>query len=355
MPDSTVALAVFDIGGTWFRSALWTGEELVALEKRPSVNFLSSPDLSAQALQNALVDYLVERVSDLRSAFDFSLVSIALGAALNPRTGEVHNSGPMWGPRCRRFNLRDRLVPRLPAFEWHLHNDVSASLYEYVINAAAEREKSLLLTISSGIGSRLFDGVRRCIPIDRSSGLQGEIGHLQVPATFRNEPLQLHCDCGGLCHLNAYSSGRGIANLVRFVEGSHRSSFQNSQLSRIHSVERSAEDVFLEAVLSQDELAIEILNTSTRPVASILATILTHDPLIDRVVLTGGVVNALGQRYVDSLCQQFENIGLFQVTEQEPDFFRRRLHVTRSDDLAGLMGAVYLGQAVISGQDPYKY
>ncbi|NTF59382.1 ROK family protein [Agrobacterium rhizogenes] len=356
MPDTSAAVAVFDIGGTWFRSALWTKEGLVALEKRPSVNFLSSPALPAEALQSALVDYLVERVSELGSdtGVAFRVASIALGAALNPRTGEVYNSGPMWGPSCRRFNLKDKLVQRLPAFEWYLHNDVSASLFEYVLNASAEREKSILITVSSGIGARLFDGTKGCIQIDRNNGMQGEIGHLQVSPTFRKVPLQFQCDCGGPCHLNAYSSGRGIANLIRYVESSHRSSFRNSQLRAIRNAEQSVETVFREAIFSEDDLAIEILNSATRPLAGILATILTHDPLIDRIVLTGGVVNALGERYINSLNQQFADIGLFQVTEQEPDFLRRRLHVTRNDDLAGLMGAAYLGRVAISGQDPYQ-
>ena len=71
-----------------------------------------------------------------------------------------------------------------------------------------------------------------------------------------------------------------------------------------------------------------------------------------RTVLTGGVVDALQQPYVDSLNRQFIEYGMFQVDE---GYLKRRLRIAPSDDHGGLIGAGYLALAVASGREIYAF
>jgi hypothetical protein len=73
----------------------------------------------------------------------------------------------------------------------------------------------MLVTVSSGIGSRLYDHRARRIPYDCSHGVQGEIGHLVFPFELDGKLINRPCECGGWNHMNAFASGRGIAQTLR--------------------------------------------------------------------------------------------------------------------------------------------
>ena len=76
---------VFDIGGTWFRSGIATpGGQLLATDRRNAINYKNTPHVAINALQEALVDYLIEESSRLQAAFpekELRLVGISMGAA----------------------------------------------------------------------------------------------------------------------------------------------------------------------------------------------------------------------------------------------------------------------------------
>jgi 3-dehydroquinate synthetase/predicted NBD/HSP70 family sugar kinase len=339
------SVVVFDIGGTWFRSAilLKTGG-LGCIGRQPAINYINTPHRATSELQRALVRYLVDKTRELGAHCAQGApvtASISLGAAMNAHNGFVFNSGPLWGPRCEPFDLLAELRASEPAVHWILINDVSAALLSH---AAADREftrRMALVTVSTGIACRIYDRQTGDIPVDSVYGLQGEIGHLPISFVFDGEALELTCDCGGKNHLNAFCSGRGIDALVLMLEQRHPEKFQRSALK--HSMERSAElrpvEHLRKALDEGDPLAAALLEAITRPLASMLLTMLTVDPQIEKIHLTGGVARTLGLAYTDCLRRQMELIGLYQISSHDPHYFATLIQSDQHDDHAGLIGA----------------
>lgn len=347
--EPTEEVAVFDIGGTHFRSALWSPQGgLREVRRREAINYLNTPHAEPAELQQALADYIVDEAGRLAHIAPGAVLraSIAMGAPVDARTGLVMQSGPLWGPRGGDFDLLGDLGRRMPQLHWTICNDVTAALVRYVADAGEGlRGRILLITVSTGVGARLYDCARQSTPLDPVHGIQGEIGHLRVDAAFRGTRLSLDCDCGAPSHLNAYASGRGLDALLRGID-----KLAPTDLSAKQPAQRRRE--FASAVRSGDPLALDVLDCATRPLAQILATTLTCDPLIDTIVLTGGVVDALGQDYLDSLDRQFCDIGLFQITSRDPDYLKRRLRLAPPDDHGGLIGA---GRLALSTTPPYAF
>ncbi len=88
-----------------------------------------------------------------------------------------------------------------------------------------------------------------------------------------------------------------------------------------------------------------ILEAACAPLAEILAVMLTHDPELDPIVFVGGVTSALGQELLTALVGQLNAIGMYQMTERDPDYFRRRLQLGFDDDDSGLLGCTMLDHA----------
>src|SRR6266700_3868644 len=97
-------------------------------------------------------------------------------------------------------------------------NDITASVLHYAwLYERNNLSKLMLITISTGIGCRLYDARSNTVPVDRIHGLQGEIGHLPICFEYKGHPIELQCDCGGMNHINAFCSGRGIEALIRVL------------------------------------------------------------------------------------------------------------------------------------------
>ena len=346
------SVIAFDIGGTWFRSALVTKNgELLEVDHQPSVNYLDYPDLSAAQLQEALVDYLVGTVARLRSGSDrsFRLAAISLGAALNAHTGKIFTSGPLWGPECRPFDLLGALRRRDSTIEWGVVNDVTAALLRHVsLPAYQSRNRVALVTVSTGIAMRTYDAVTQDVPTDPVTGLQGEIGHIEVHVEFRGQPLKMTCDCGGENHLNAFSSGRGIRALLATLCSAYPEAFRESRLSggAAGPGESPGPADLFAAAEAADPFALEILDAAIRPLATILFHAWTVDPLIDRWILTGGVVRRLGQLYVRRLQRQLGEMRLFGPGVLDHDFLSQRLVLGVDDDASGLLGAAIAARSL---------
>lgn len=317
------AIAVFDIGGTWFRSGIYTKSEgLRLLSKQSAYNYKNTPYKNVSELQNKLVDYLTQQLQHFQSQnLNISAASISMGAALNGHTGEILNSGPLWGPDCERFDLLAVLQKRMPEIEWMVINDVSAALLRYAVRPQnAHLKRMSLITISSGIACRTYERERSHIPLNEA-GIQGEIGHIPIRFTVLGKSLDETCDCGGANHLNAFSSGRGIEKVLHAIGD-----------------EENPPSHFFDAVKTNDDLALKVLDAVTFPIADMMIHMLTIDPEIEKIVMTGGVVHSIERQYIQSLLKNLEQIGLYQVPNQ-PAFFRKVIEVGVNDDNSGLLGA----------------
>jgi 2-epi-5-epi-valiolone 7-kinase len=335
---------VFDIGGTWFRWGLYYPTRgLMGCERAPSINYLSHPTSSAAELQAALVDFILEWVHRIRrsSQHDLRTVSISLGAPVNAHDGMVLGSGPLWGETATPFHLQAHLRGVLPDLEWCVLNDITALLAPYMDDGPGYR-KTMMITVSSGVGSRLYDHRTRRIPYDPTHGIQGEIGHLVSFFEVDGKRVIRRCECGGWNHLNAFSSGRGITQTLRNLPtlmSNYGTAFPDSPDAWQQSEDEYRLCAFKSQLDRANGAAHELLDALVTPLAHILAAALALDPEIERIVMTGGVVHGLGAHYKEALQRSFAREGLYQITDRDPHYLARRLHWHDTDDFAGLRGA----------------
>ena len=94
--------------------------------------------------------------------------------------------------------------------EVYLINDLSAAAW--LMADAADVDRAMVVTVSSGIGSKVFDRSSSLRVID-DRPYAGEIGHVVVDIS----PDALVCDCGRRGHLGAIASGRGVERLARRI------------------------------------------------------------------------------------------------------------------------------------------
>ena len=348
--EVNTSIAVFDLGGTWFRWGRYTPTDgLVDSWRLPAISYLSHPNLSARELQQALTRFVIQRTQEMRrdGGLDLPVASVSIGAPVNAHDHTVLGSGPLWGPTAKPFKLQTSLCEAVPDIEWYVVNDITALLAPYMCVHARSGDlsfrKTLLITVSTGIGSRLYDHRTGSIPYDPIHGVQGELGHLTLAFELDGQIVSRCCECGSSNHLNAFSSGRGIAQILKSLP---------TLSPRIHGAlsarpaaawEQAADDdrlgVFKVQLDRDNQSATALLDALVTPLTRTLAAALSLDPEIDRIVITGGVAHGLGRHYRESLERTFLRDGLYQVSERDPRYLARRLHWEDPDDFAGLRGA----------------
>lgn len=347
-------IAVFDLGGTWFRWGRYLPSRgLLHSEREPAINYLSNPDRSATELQRALADFVLTRTRQMQTSDQSELraVGVSVGAPVNANTRTVLGSGPLWGPTARPFPLEEILRNEMPALKWHVVNDVTALLASYMDESTSHR-KTLLITVSSGVAGRLYDHRTGRIPYDGTFGVQGEIGHLTLTFELDGKVVNRRCECGGWNHLNAFASGRGIAQILKslpnltaplgvLLADSPEFWLQSDDAYRLAAFKGKLEE--------GNEVAIGLLDALVTPLTRILATALSLDPDIDRIVMTGGVVHGLGQHYRAALQRTFVREELYQISQHDPNYLARRLIWENPDNFNGLRGAGLYAESAARG------
>jgi 2-epi-5-epi-valiolone 7-kinase len=338
------AIAVFDLGGTWFRWGRYSPSVgLLDSQLTPAINYLSHPDLSAVELQRALTDFILTRTREMQAARqpELRVAGVSVGAPVNTNNRTLLGSGPLWGPTAGVFPLEATLSKAIPELQWHVVNDITALLARYM-DEPAPLKKTLLITVSSGVGSRLFDHRAGRIPYDSIYGVQGEIGHLTLTFELDGRVINRRCECGGWNHLNAFASGRGIAQILRILPNLTAPLgmlfFDSADLWQ-QADDSYRLNAFKGSLEEGNSTAIELLDALVTPLSRTLAATLSLDPEIDRIVMTGGVVHGLGKHYREALQRTFLRDGLYQITERDPHYLARRLVWEDADDFGGLRGA----------------
>lgn len=321
-------MQVFDIGGTWFRCGhVDDAGNLDAVFRRPSSSFRSRPEASIATLQDDIVAFICEQTA-AAAPLDEKVISISFGGVVDQRNGQILNAAPLWGAGAHALDLAARVRIELPDYEIYVYNDVSAAAAAYASRAPDLRRLGLLL-VSTGCA---FRAISRSLQPDvgRTHGLHGEIGHLRHELLWDGEPMHELCDCGGVNHLNAFSSGRAIHALWARAEGIRSGACPRD---------------FQMCLTSGDTLAKTVLAFAIRPIANTILQIFTLDAKLDRIVLAGGVIDWLGVHYHDELMHQLGSAGLYEVTTRYPDFFASHVVVGQIGDDACLIGAHYLAAA----------
>jgi predicted NBD/HSP70 family sugar kinase len=176
----------------------------------------------------------------------------------------------------------------------HILNDVSAA--GFYLSTQTRAKRFMVVTVSSGIGSKLYDRCHSAGIID-DPPFAGEIGHLVVE--WGQDTPQ--CDCGGTGHLGAIASGRGVERAARRQARLDPTGFSRSDCVRFYGAaadDLSNERHLVPALRDGDEWALSILRACTRPLARVVLSVLMGAGL-ERVLIIGGFALSVGQPYLE--------------------------------------------------------
>ncbi len=307
---------LFDLGGTHLRCACLTGKDEIGNTTRERIRSFRD-GLSPREIWDEILgrisayatscDGLVEKTAPLVLSFPGPMHED--GRIVNaPTVSGSDNEVPDLGQELSRRTGR----------AVHILNDVSAAaLY---LARDTEWDRFMVVTVSSGIGSKVcFRNSGRLALFD-TGPYSGEIGHLTVDQS-KNAPL---CDCGGKGHLGAVASGRGIESLARRQATADSAAFSRSLChSKFGATAEtiSNEENLVPAVLSGDRWALQVLQEGTRPFAMALTTVFFALGL-QGVYVIGGFAFSIGPIYLELLREMIRTCCDYSVLRFSPDMVR---------------------------------
>ena len=284
---------VFDLGGTHLRCGVADASALRHVTKVRIDNFLGGhpPREIARRLVARMKAYEASVRAGLSPVAPI-VVSLPGPVAERRRTLDAPTlfgrapDPPDLAADLRRHSLRDVVVL----------NDLSAAAWR--LSATYGVHRFLVVAISSGIGSKIFDARHPDGVLDDPPHA-GEIGHTTVSWA----PDAPRCDCGGMGHLGAIASGRGLERLARQRAAIEPAAFGESLcVTRFGARAETLtnEDHLVPAAIAGDRWSLAVVRDGTRPLARTLATVVLAAG-VTRVVVTGGFASALGDVYVTLL------------------------------------------------------
>ncbi|MEV0395820.1 ROK family protein [Polymorphospora rubra] len=324
---------VVDVGGTTLRVGRYDSatDRVDDVRRMPTEGMDRYPGEPVPVLQRRVVGQLVEVAGAALARHGTRHLGIAFAGPVDA-AGRVPAAPTVWGRRGDPLPLRDLLRQRL-GVPVTLVNDLTAAAWRYV-EPGADQEAFCLITVSSGIGNKVFRSGEVLLHPD---GHGGELGHW----TCDPSPQAVPCDCGGRGHLGAIASGRGAVAAARRAAAADPSGFARSMLAgaELDAVALAA------AARAGDPFATGVLRDGLRHLATALTAIFAAIG-IRRYVIMGGFALAVGPRYVTLLTEALHRLGCFGLTPTEID---EMVALGEPDDDHGLIGAGRLLTAGESG------
>jgi predicted NBD/HSP70 family sugar kinase len=224
-------------------------------------------------------------------------------------------------------NLRDILSKRTGR-DVHILNDISAAAWH--VSRQVDGNRFMVVTVSSGIGSKIFDREHPRSVLD-DVDYAGEIGHISVD----DDPQAPFCDCGGRGHLGAISSGRGTENYARRTAGRDAAFAESACVKTFGATPETLtnEHHLVPAARVGDPWALGIVHHCIQPLArTVLQTVAAAG--LQRVVLIGGFALSMGEQYRAMFQQAVKRICDYKVMTRYLDNL-----VVLGDQDACLLGA----------------
>ncbi|EYF01010.1 ROK family protein [Chondromyces apiculatus] len=331
---------VFDVGGTNLRAGLHdpTTGGIVAELTRATPSLWTLPGLRAEELRARLLEEMEAMGRALLGECHPALVSAALPGPVDDQ-GDVHGCPTIWGHLDQGpFAVRAALERTWPGARIFVVNDVTAAGYRYLDEGAGDAGSLCVLTVSSGIGHKVFIAGR---PALGPSGRGGEIGHWRVDLS-PEAPL---CDCGGRGHLAAIASGRGVLRAAAHHARRDPGAFGRSPLGERSGGDPDALDnpALAEAFRGGDPWAHDVVCAAAQPLGQALAAI--HLGVgTERFVLVGGFALALGERYRAEVAR-----AAAACTWGPPEDWDARVTLGDAHEPIGLLGAGRYALAMAAG------
>lgn len=324
---------VVDVGGTTLRVGDYhpPGEpgagaaagSVSRVRRVPADGMARHPQAPVPVLQRRVVDQLAHEIARHQAGRPRP-VGIAFAG---PVTGDglVLTAPTIWGRRGAAVPLRRLLQDRL-GVPVTVVNDVTAAAWRY---AAVEPEPFCLLTVSSGIGNKVF---RHDEVLLDAEGHGGELGHW-VCDPSPDAPL---CDCGGRGHLGGIASGRGVLAAVRRAAADDPAGFGRSVLWPLSGGTPDGIDnpAVAHAVRGGDPFATDVLRGTLTHLARAITAVFTSIG-VRRYLIMGGFALAIGERYRELLVAELLRLGCFGLDPAQVDGM---VALAESDDDHGLIG-----------------
>jgi glucokinase len=273
-------VAAIDFGGTHLRTAVISVDGRVVGRRQQT----SEADQGADHVVGRAADMLRESIAEHAAAGGSSpgAVGVSAPGPLDPQRGVLFDPPNLdhsfWS---LPFAARLSSAVGLPAF---VDRDTQvAALAEGRFGAAVGLADYVYLTVSTGVGGAVVtDG--RLLRGER--GLAGELGHL--PVDLDGPP----CGCGAAGHLEAFTSGTGIAAAAAAALAAGRGASVLASLAADGTLSAASVAAAEDA---GDELAAEIMGAARRAFAAAMVAIVNvFAPR--RVVVGGGVAIGQGER-----------------------------------------------------------
>ncbi|HEX7035604.1 MAG TPA: ROK family protein [Pseudomonadales bacterium] len=282
-------ILVFDIGGTTTRAGVFdlVQGQLVRCVRTTTPSCDTHPDAPGDELRSMLYQVL----ATLATRLDVNappVVSVAFPGPVDD-AGVALRAPTVWGHDERPEPVAARLRQLWPSARVLVTNDLSAAGLCFL---RSDTDELCVVTVSSGIGHKVF---LRGEPIVGRSGRGGEIGHVRVDFS-EGAP---RCDCGGIGHLGAVASGRGIRNRALRLARLDPEGFGRSYLGQAVAGDLTRLDnrIVARAFCAGDRWTADLIAASAEPLGRVLATI--HCAVgIERFVVIGGIAHALGPAYL---------------------------------------------------------
>lgn len=320
---------VTDIGGTNLRIGRFAAAAGAVHEVRrvPVDGLDRHPGAPVDVLQSRVVDQLTASLGDyLRSPAGLGARAVGLAFA-GPVAGDgsVTAAPTIWGSGGRPLPVGRILEQRL-GLPVLIVNDITAAAWRY---AATETEPFCVLTVSSGVGNKVFRGDTVLIDAD---GHGGELGHWRVDPA----PDAPRCDCGGRGHLGAIASGRGMLAAARRAAAADPDRFAGSRLADPAGgvPEAITNAALVAAIRADDEFALAVLRRGLRLLGAAV-TCLFSAIGVRRYIIIGGFALAVGDRFAEYLTAELLELGCFGLT---PEQVRGMVRMGANDDDHSLIG-----------------
>jgi len=308
---------LFDLGGTYIRCAISktccnaTRSSLLHYEKKAIRNFLDgTPSDNVWQDLFAIIRQYVDRIS-VEVGPDAPVI-ISFAGPIDS-AGAVASASSILGHAIKFPDVRS-ILSRETRRSVFLLNDMSAATW--YISSVSSTNRFMAITVSSGIGCKIFDR-QSAHGVADGVTYAGEIGHIVVD----DDPNALICDCGGVGHLQAIASGRGIERMAYRHAARNRAGFMNSLCSTEFGAfvnEITNEKHLVPAAIGGDAWALSVIRECTVHLGRILASI-TIAAGLEKIIITGGLAQSLGQVYLDLLLEAMRRgntFGLFPFNLQ---------------------------------------
>lgn len=190
-----------DIGATYLRVAIGKDKILEIIKERTKN---SNEELKNQIVSN---------IRKLVKKYDAKIRSIGISSIgpLDMKTGIIVKPANL---SIKNFKIVEILEKEFKVDAYLINDAISATLAEKFYGKGKNYENLVYVTISSGIGGGAIINGKLILGKD---GNALEVGHMRVDLENR-----LKCGCGKYGHWEAYCSGRGIPNFVRYLAKEYR-------------------------------------------------------------------------------------------------------------------------------------